>query len=396
MVGFETLPIPAVKGGAVERGIQEIIRYLSRRGIEIHVISIADEKITPDVLEENSFASFHYVQFPPFLLKYPIDRLLKGWYFYRKVGKLINQIDPDIVHYRNYPAAVYVASKQYRKKYKNIINFHNMDYGWNFFAKRLDRFLFGKGFRKADYCITVSDYIKSHVLERYGKFLDGNIITIHNGVNIEVFKPRDKMRMRKTLGIAENDPLLLFAGRIDPRKGLDTLLDAFISVQKTIKNLKLVVIGPMGSFWHKKPQEFSLHIKKRIEDTPGVILLNPEYNKEKLSYIYSMADAACLPSEFPEGLPLTALEMQACGVPVLATDAGGIKEAYIDGETGFFVRQKDSEDLAEKIKTVILDSEIRKQLSINARKKAEENYSWEVTADKLIRIYKMVLDHGKK
>src|SRR3989338_8297042 len=244
MVGFETLPIPPVKGGAVERGIQEIIRYLSRRGIEIHVISIADEKITPEVLAENSFATFHYVAFPPWLLKYPIDRLLKGWYFYRKVGELINRIDPDIVHYRNYPAAVYVASKQYRKEYKNIINFHNMDYGWNFFAKRLDRFLFGKGVKKTDYTITVSDYIKSHVLERYGQFLNGNIATIHNGVNIDVFRPADKKPLRKKYGIGEG-PLLLFIGRIDARKGVDVLLEAFIEAKKDISDLQLLIMGPM-------------------------------------------------------------------------------------------------------------------------------------------------------
>lgn len=393
MVGFETLPIPPVKGGAVERGIQEIIRYLAKQGIEIHVISIADDEITEDVLRENPCAKFHYVKFPPLFLKYPVDRLVKGWFFYTQVGRLINEINPDIVHYRNYPAAVYVASKQYRKKYKNIINFHNMDYGWNFFAKRLDRFLFRKGFQQTDFCITVSDYIKQHVLDRYGSSIDGHITTIHNGVNIEVFKPRDKMRMRRILGVPEQDPFLLFAGRIDPRKGIDTLLDAFIEAKKTIKNLRLGIIGPMGSFWHKKPQEFSLHIKKRIENTPDVLLLEPEYNKEKLSYIYSMADAGCVPSVFPEGFGLVSLEMQACGLPVLATDAGGLKETYIDGQTGFYVRQNDANDLAEKIIKIFSDESLRQQMSQNAREHTEEFWSWEVTAEKLIRVYKQVLNH---
>lgn len=393
MVGLETLPLPPVLGGAIERGMMEVMSFLAKRGVELHVISISNEKITNDVLKKYNFAEFHYVKIPTLINRYPLNRLLKGFYFFKDAAEIINKIEPDVVHFRNYPAAVYVVSRYLNKKYPIVINFHNMDYGWNFFAKRLDRFLFSKGFKEASYFIAVSDFIKNHILEKYSKDVNGRIATIHNGVNIDIFKPKDKNFMRKTLGIGE-EPLLIFAGRIDPRKGLDVLLDAFTEAKQTIKNLKLVIIGPMGSFWHKKPQEFSLHIKKRIESIQGVYLLEPTYDREKLSYIYSMADVACIPSIFPEGLPLTALEMQACGVPVLATDAGGLKEAYIDGETGFFVQQGNVSDLADKIKKIFSNDEIRRKMGIKARKFVEENFTWEITADKLMEVYKTLLKNG--
>ena len=393
-VGLSTLPLPPVKGGAVERTIQETARHLAEKGVEVHIISIWDDLINDQVLEENKFAVFHHVRIPRLFLKYPVNQLAKGLFYFGEAGKLVNEIHPDIVHYSNYPAAVYVAARQYKKRYPNIINFHNMDYGWNFFAKRLDRFLFGKGFNRSDFFIAVSDYIKDHVLRKYEKFVNGRIVTVHNGVNIEIFRPREKKSLRQKIGLEENDPVLIFAGRIDPRKGIDTLLDAFSQAKRRINNLKLIIIGPMGSFWHEKPQEFSLHIQRRIESMRDVRLLQPEYDKEKLAEIYSMADIACLPSEFPEGFPLTALEMQACGVPVIATDAGGMKEAYLDGYTGFYVRQKDAADLSEKIEKLVLNAQLRQEMSANARKWVEENFSWKIIADKLIGIYQQVSHHG--
>ena len=121
--------------------------------------------------------------------------------------------------------------------------------------------------------------------------------------------------------------------------------------------------------------------------------MDPVYDRQKLAEIYAMADAGCVPSVFPEGFGLVSLEMQACGLPVLATDAGGLKETYIDGQTGFYVKQNDSRDLAEKIRTVILNTDLRSQMAKNARQYTVQNCSWEVTADKLIRIYEAVLNH---
>ncbi|MFA5089277.1 MAG: hypothetical protein WC552_09635, partial [Candidatus Omnitrophota bacterium] len=85
-VGLSTLPLPPVKGGAVERTIQETARHLAEKGVEVHIISIWDDLINDQVLEENKFAVFHHVRIPRLFLKYPVNQLAKGLFYFGEAG----------------------------------------------------------------------------------------------------------------------------------------------------------------------------------------------------------------------------------------------------------------------------------------------------------------------
>jgi len=392
-VGLETLPIPPVKGGAIEKCIQEVSGHLINSGIQIHIISINDEKISGLPLNTDNHLRYHYVNIPRIVKKYPINRLLKGWSYFKKAGEIVNDINPDIIHYQNYPGAVLVASKQYSGHIKNILHIHNLDYGWNFLAKRMDRFLFKSGFKKTDAVITCSDFIKNFVLTKYPDYIHHkNISTLYNGVDTDIFKPYPKKDMRQELGICD-EPLLLFAGRIDPRKGVHILLEAFREVKKEIKNVKLLIIGPLGSYWHNKPQDYALRIHKQASQIQDILFLKPEYSTHKLAKIFSAADIACIPSVFPEGFPLVALEIQACGIPVIGTDVGGLPETFIDKKTGVLIKQNDVAELAQTIISLIKDNKRKQSMSINARNFVEENFSWAVITKKLIKKYEDILNN---
>lgn len=395
MVGLETLPLPAVLGGAIERGMTEVMPLLAERGIKLDVVSIAHDKIDNELLTQHPYANFHYVKIPYFIDQYPLDRFFKGFYFFDKVADIINEIAPDIVHFRNYPVAVFVVSWKAKKSYKVVVNFHNMDYGWNFLVKRMDRYLFGPGFRKTDLSIAVSEYIRNHIVEHYGEYINDRIITIYDGVNTEIFKPKKDAAkiLRQKMGIGDA-PLVLFVGRIDSRKGVHVLLDAFITCKKKIKDLQLLVVGPMGSFWHKNQQDYAVSVARRLRDVEGAFLMSPTYDRDELATIYSMADVACFPSVFREGFGLVSIEAQACGVPVIVTNLGGLKETIIDGKTGFFVNENDPADLASKIETVISDCRLREKMSEMARSFVIENFSWQHTVDKLVDSYRNLLGHG--
>ncbi|MFC1807902.1 glycosyltransferase family 4 protein [Candidatus Omnitrophota bacterium] len=390
MVGLDTLPLPPVKGGAIERIMQETAIHLVGAGIELHIISIGDREAQEEALKRDDGINYHFVDIPKIIGSYPVDRLAKGLFYYKRVGKLIKDIGPNIVHYQNQPAAVFCASRSYNNGTKNVLHLHNMDYGWNFMAKRVDKFLFKKGFDRVDSIITCSDFIKNHALENYSCIPTDNISTLYNGVDTDVFKPSDKEVARREYGF-EDGPIILFAGRIDPRKGVHILLDAFEKVHNEISDAQLAIIGPMGSYWHKEPQEYALKIKKQVGQMKNVYLFEPEYGSKKLAQFFSIADVGCMPSVFPEGLNITSLEMQSCGLPVVVTNAGGLPETIIKGKTGLLIEQNNTEALAKSILSLIKNETLRADMSKNAREHIVENFSWDVIVGKLVEVYKDVI-----
>jgi glycosyltransferase involved in cell wall biosynthesis len=200
-------------------------------------------------------------------------------------------------------------------------------------------------------------------------------VAINNGVNIEDFRVPslvEKENVRNNKNVNENDFLLLFVGHEFERKGLNYVIKAMTALPP---NVKLWVVGGRGSSidtYKNMTQQYSLNNR--------VIFFGTQYNT---SEYYWAADAFILPSSY-ETWALVGLEAMACGLPCLMTPVGGIKEYLIDGYNGFFVKQ-DPEDIAEKVRRLINDKTLHKQMSLNARKTAEK-YGWDSVAIQYLKL----------
>lgn len=143
------------------------------------------------------------------------------------------------------------------------------------------------------------------------------------------FKPVDRAIMRSKYGLAENEKILLFAGRLERVKGLGFLLEVFSRVSKEVQS-KLVIAG-MGS-------EFGYIRGRACELQLGNVLFLGDIHPDSMPEVPSCADLLLLTSE-SEASPLVVREALACGVPVVTTDVGDVREVLNNESIGSVVER---------------------------------------------------------
>jgi glycogen(starch) synthase len=231
--------------------------------------------------------------------------------------------------------------------------------------------------KRADRIIAVSQFTKQDIINVYG-IPESRIEVIYHGARPENYMlPEEaKLRFRSTLGI-ESQPMILFVGRLVPRKGVDILLRALPRVIKEI-NVKLVLAGSGN-------QRDYQQLVQTLGISDKVIFLG-HVPDDTLSLLYSSCDLFVLPSRL-EGLGIVVLEAMAAGKPIIATNAGGIPELIESGQNGILIDTGEDEELASAIIKVLSDKSLAKAIGENNREKVREHYSWEVAARKAEHLY---------
>ncbi len=234
--------------------------------------------------------------------------------------------------------------------------------------------------RQADKVIAISNATKNYVLSLGVK--PSKVQVIHNGVDLKRFKPQPevKAQMRRKLGIPPDAKVVLTVRRLVYKNGVDTLIEsANIAVKKNPKIVFLVVgKGPdMGSM---QAQIKQLGIQANFRLTGFV----PD---EDLHLYYNTADLFVLPSKSGEGLPLVAQEAMACGLPVVATDVGGISEIMVKGY-GKLVPPNKPEALASAVLEFAENSFID---SSELRAVVEQRFGWDSNVQRLVEIYEELI-----
>jgi D-inositol-3-phosphate glycosyltransferase len=213
------------------------------------------------------------------------------------------------------------------------------------------------------------------------------VCTIPPGVDVALFKPLDRAECRSQLGLGEDEQVIVFVGRIDPIKGLDTLLDAAVELQSAGSSSKILLIG--GDLDERGNPIGPLAEIAAEAETKGVA---PSFRflgsqpQNQLPLYYSAADVVAVPSRY-ESFGLVAVEAMACGVPVIASRSGGLRFTVEDGLNGFLVPVGDAQKLARALTRVLSDDALRRRLSIGARDSAAR-FSWPSVASSMLHVYK--------
>ena len=223
---------------------------------------------------------------------------------------------------------------------------------------------------------------------------NGRIAVIPPGVDLSVFHPYPQARARRELDIPAGDIMVLFVGRIEPLKGVDMLLRALQLMQQSGKmpaHLCLSVIGGDSAKPHET-RHAELEKLMALRDELGlsdVVTFLGRRAQETLHCYYTSADVVVMPSHY-ESFGMVALEAMACGTPVIASDVGGLAELVRDGETGFLVPGRDPAALAERLRCLLSDDELRARLGRQAADYAE-GYGWEGITRQIIELYERTL-----
>jgi glycosyltransferase involved in cell wall biosynthesis len=113
-------------------------------------------------------------------------------------------------------------------------------------------------------------------------------------------------------------------------------------------------------------------------------------SEKLLPALYNCSDIFVLPS-IQEGQGIVLLEAQASGKPVVGFDIGGVREAVQNGETGFLVKGEESDAFADSLIKLLDDRDLRQRMGVNGRKFVVENFTWDISAQKMLRVYREVL-----
>ncbi len=217
------------------------------------------------------------------------------------------------------------------------------------------------------------------------------LVVVPPGVDLHTFHPCDQPKSRAQLGVAQDAEVILFVGRIQPLKAPDVLIRATARLvardAARRDRLRLIIIGsPSGPEAAWSATLPALAAELGVHD---VVEFRPHSARADLFRWYCASDVVGVPS-YSESFGLVALEAQACGRPVVATDVGGLRHAVVDSQTGLLVHGHDPGSWADALRAVLDDADVRTWLGAAAAAHAS-GFSWDNTAAATLRAYRLAL-----
>jgi glycosyltransferase involved in cell wall biosynthesis len=193
---------------------------------------------------------------------------------------------------------------------------------------------------------------------------------VPNGVDLDRFTPKPEPGK-------PGPATVVFVGRLIFNKGPQALLDAVPQVLLRFPETRFLFVGdgPMRADLERKARQLEL--------ADNVEFMG---QREDVADLLSKASVFCRPS-LSEGLPLTALEAMACGLPVVATRAGGTAEVVEDGITGYVVGQHASTEVADRLCRLLSDDLLRAEMGRRGRE-AAERYDWASVSERTLEVYR--------
>lgn len=240
-------------------------------------------------------------------------------------------------------------------------------------------------------CLETADYVVATSSEEMADMrawvsANGTIEVIPCGVDIQNFKIFPRSVARQQLGLALNQKIILYVGRFDPRKGIDTLLQAIDSPQlREQQNLQVLLVGGGSSQFDLEEQQ-RLKQLVRGKGLSTQITFVGSVDHEHLAQYYTAADVCVIPSHY-EPFGLVAVESMACYTPVVASDVGGLRYSIVSEETGLLVPPQDAPAFATAIARILANPAERDRMGQNGRTRVESTFDWHIIAAKLDELY---------
>jgi glycosyltransferase involved in cell wall biosynthesis len=208
------------------------------------------------------------------------------------------------------------------------------------------------------------------------------------GIDVQRFSPQvrdleQNESLARSLGISPAAPVIGYVGRLTRDKGIRELITAFSRLRGKWPGLRLLLVGDLEDGDPVEPI-----VCQQMESDPAIVHIG--FLADTAPY-YGLMDVLVLPS-YREGLGYTALEAQACGLPVVTTNATGAVDSVVDGVTGFHVPAGDWIALADRIDKLLCDPQLRLRMGQRGRERVVREFRHEVVEQALIEEYARLLD----
>lgn len=339
---------------------------LKQRGHNVHLLCLQDSKLEKEALKNNIDA-----------ITLPGKSALKS---VTGVKKSIDAENYDIIHtHLSHDLWMLVPALKLSGSHAKLFLTRHMGSGISkkdIFHKYL--------YSRVNHIFAISNYVKQNVLKTCPVSVD-RVSVFHPAIKVKDYAPENFNRktMREALGIDNECIVIGIASRISPGKGYEEFLQA-AKILKTEFPKKICFIAAGGK-------------SKNEEDYfNDIILLTHELGldntikyigfRENIPEVLSIIDIFVFPSH-EESFGVLLIEAMAAGLPAVASNNAGIPDIEINGETGILIPPKDAVKLADAIRRLIIDKELRSRLGSAARKRAEGIFNIDDALDKLEKFY---------
>lgn len=407
MLSFHTCPLATLGGkdtGGMNVYVKELTRYLGRAGIHVDVFTRSQDEHVPHVIHDLGYGNrvVHIPAGPEIpltkadLVKYIPDFANQIITFSKDKG-----ISYDVIHAHYWMSGIAGVTLKKEWHMPMISMFHTLALLKNKIATSSEF----EGQYRIDGEKEVINLSNRIVVSTISEVRE--LISLYNidkkqtkiippGVNLGHFYPIDKEEARAYIQ-QKKECMILFVGRIEPLKGIETLMRALgeLRLRNDVDDSKicLTIIGGDATATEEKMGEEMTRLLKIREELGVESFVNfiGKKNQDELPYYYAAANMVVVPSKY-ESFGIVALEAMACGTPVIASDVGGLACLVKNEETGFTIPDGDISALADKIALLINNPELRKKIGVQAAKYAKE-YGWASIAKKMIKLYQYEISH---
>jgi len=364
---FTDTYFPQVNG--VSKYLEEMQDYMDRNDIEYRLF--VPQK--PIGMEMNNITSFYGM---PFLL-YP--ELKISWPSRNRIKCTLDQFHPDLI-YLPTPLSIGIAGLKYakRKGIPIVSTYHTnfpqylRYYHLTSLQKAVWKYLrWFHSLSRINFCPSMEtiEQLKNHGID--------NLMLCNNGIDCSSFSPQIRSEKLRSLYAPEGEVLLLYVGRVAPEKDLDVLIRAADLLNNRQIKFKLLVVGDGPAL--KALQE---------QDLNNVVFTGYKSGSE-LQAIYASSDIFVFPSR-TETFGNVILEAMASGLPVVAANAGGVKESLVDKINGLAFTPGNEQEMADCITKLLTDDPLRREMAENARRFALAR-TWERIFDRFFSSCRKIL-----
>ena len=372
-IGITCYPVYGGSGVvATELGIA-----LAARGHEIHFISYALPfrlgKLAPNIFfHEVEVSSYPLFEYPPYALTLT-----------SKMADIAKHKKLDLlhVHYAIPHATSAILAKQILAEQDINIPVVTTLHGTDITLVGRDPSfapVVNYSMNQSDGITAVSDYLRKETIQHFD--LNQEIEVIPNFIDVKRFQRKDTASLKQEL-CPKCEKVLVHVSNFRPVKNATHVVEIFHQLRSEGHSLKLLLVGDGPD---RMPAE---HLARKLGVYEDIQFMGKQ---EAVEDILSIADVFIIPSD-SETFGLAALEAMACGVPVVATDVGGLPELVIEGETGFLCPAGDIAAFAEKTRRIVLDDALQHKMGAAARRRAVETFANEHIIPEYERFYEKTI-----
>ncbi|HEX9012676.1 MAG TPA: glycosyltransferase, partial [Anaerolineaceae bacterium] len=404
MLSYHTCPLATLGGkdtGGMNVYVRDLTRELGREGVHVDVFTRSQDEHVPHVLHDLGYGN--RVVHVPAGPEHPLPKPELAGYLPEFVSGIQRfaaekDIHYDLIHSHYWMSGL--AGEELKKEWgvPMIQMFHTLGQMKNRVARTPEEVEGNYRIEGEERALRAADKVVASTpaelaqLEFLYKADRRKIVIIPPGVDTSRFYPIPPDEARAVVGVPPSERMILYVGRIEPLKGVDTLIRAIAAMRRSgvLEQYPhyLTIIGgdPDVSAESMTAEMARLQSLCRDLGIGDLVLFIGKQSQDTLPYYYSAAEVVVVPSHY-ESFGMVALEAMACGTPVVASQVGGLAFLIKDGETGFHVPDGDPEALCQSLTRLVLDCNLRRRMGEQAAVYAH-SYDWAKIARRIVALYK--------